>query len=78
MLTKLKHEASLFGPGYRSWYRDSLGGWTARGPSPGGEARFPALVQIGPGAHIASCAIRTCSLPRRYNGQGVALTTPSL
>jgi len=37
--------------------------WTVRGSNPGGEARFSAPVQTGPGAHTASCTMGTGSFP---------------
>jgi len=37
-------------------------------------ARFSAPVQTGPGAHPASCAVGTGSLPGVKSGQGVTLT----
>jgi hypothetical protein len=40
-------------------------GWTVRGSNPGGEARFSAPVQTGPGAHPASCTMGTGSFPRQ-------------
>ena len=38
------------------------------------EARFPAPVQTGPGAHPASCTIGTGSFPAVKSGPGVTLT----
>ena len=38
------------------------------------EARFSALVQTGPGAHPASCAMVTGSFPGVKSGRGVTLT----
>jgi len=37
-------------------------------------ARFPALVQTGPGAHPASCTLGTRSFPGVKSGRGVTLT----
>ena len=37
-------------------------------------ARFSAPVQIGPGAHPASCTMGTGSFPGVKSGQGVTLT----
>jgi len=38
------------------------------------EARFSAPVQIGPGAHTASCKMGTGSFPGVKSGRGVTLT----
>ena len=38
-------------------------------------ARFYALIQTGPGAQTASCAMGARSLSRGQSGRGVALTT---
>ena len=38
------------------------------------EARFSAPVQIGPGAHPASCTMGTGSFPGVKSGRGVTLT----
>jgi hypothetical protein len=38
-------------------------------------ARFPAPVQTGPGAHLASCTMGTGSFPGVKCGRGVLLTT---
>jgi hypothetical protein len=39
-------------------------GWTVRGSTPGGRARFFAHVQTGHGAHPDSCTMGTGSFPR--------------
>ena len=50
------------GPGWRSRYSDSLrAGWSGDRIPVG--ARISAPVQTGPGAHPASCIIRTGSFP---------------
>jgi len=41
-------------------------------------ARFSALIQIGPGAHLASCAMGTGSFPGAKSGRGVTLTSHPL
>jgi hypothetical protein len=50
----------------RSWDRIPVG------------ARFSAPVQTGPGAHPASCTMRTGSFPGVESGQGVTLTPQPL
>jgi hypothetical protein len=45
--------------------------------NPGGGRDFPP-VQIGPGAHPASCKMGTGSIPGVKCGLGVLLTTPTL
>jgi hypothetical protein len=42
------------------------------------EASFSAHVQVGPGAHTASCTMGTESFPRVESGRGVTLTSHSL
>ena len=53
-------------------------GWTVRGSKPVG-ARFSAPIQIGPGAHLASCTTVTGSLPGvKRPGRDVDHTPPSV
>ena len=61
-----------YGPGSVVGIATSTG-WTVRGSDPGG-ARFSAPVQIGPGAHPASCTMGTGSFPGVKSGRGVTLT----
>ena len=49
-------------------------GWTVQQSNSGGGARFSAPVQTEPGAHPASCAMGTGSLPGVKSGRGVTLT----
>jgi hypothetical protein len=49
-------------------------GYGPDGPGNPGGARFSAPVQIGPGAHPASCAMGTGSFPGVESGRGVMLT----
>jgi len=53
-------------------------GWIVRGSHPGGVAGFSAPVQIGPGAHPASCTMGTGSFLGVKSGRGVTLTTHPL
>ena len=50
-----------------------------RGSNPGGEGRFSAPVQTGPGAHLASCTMGTGSLPggKERPGHDAAPSSPS-
>ena len=66
----------VFGAGKRSRYSDWLrAGRSGDRMSVG--ARFSAPVQIGPGAHPASCTMGTRSFPRVKSGLGVTLTPHS-
>jgi len=49
-------------------------GWTVRGSNPGGEGRFFAPVQTGPGAQPASCTMGTGRFPGVKSGRSVTLT----
>jgi len=54
-------------------------GWTVRGSNPGVGARFSLPVQIGRGAHPATCTMGTGSFPGVKSGRGVTQTlTPSM
>jgi hypothetical protein len=55
--------------GYRDWLRAGRSGDQI--PE---EARFPAPVQTGPGAHPASCKMGTGSFPGVKSGRGVRPT----
>jgi hypothetical protein len=53
-------------------------GWTVRGSNPGGEARFSAHAQTGPGVNPASYTMGTGSFPGvKRPGRGVDYPPPS-
>jgi hypothetical protein len=58
----LEYAISHLGPGWRSWYSDSLRAGRSEDRIPV-EARFSAPVRTDPGAHPASCTLGTWSFP---------------
>jgi hypothetical protein len=58
---------------FHSWYRDWLRAGRSGKRIPVG-ARFSAPVQTGPGAHPASCIMRTGAFPGVESGRGMTMS----